>query len=58
MVSLLSFYGLRKQATNQMNSLAQYHPAWVAEKAETLVIGYRHRTFFTARDRETNEQVI
>jgi len=55
MVSLLSFYGLRKQGTNKMNSLAQYHPTWVAEKAETLDIGYSHRTFFTARERETNE---
>lgn len=58
MVSLLPFYGLRKQGTNKMNSLAQYHPPWVAEKAETLVISYNHRTSFAARDRETHEWVI
>lgn len=55
MVSLLSFYGLRKQGTNKMNSLAQYQLTWEAERAETLVIGYSHRTFFTASTRETNE---
>lgn len=58
MVSLLLFYGLREQGTDKINSLAHYHPTWVAEKAETLVTGYSHRTFFTDRDRETNECII
>lgn len=55
MVLLLSFYELRKQVTNKMSSLAQYRSTWVAVMTETWVIGYSHRTFFTPRDRETNE---
>lgn len=55
MVSLFSFYGIRKQGTNKMNSLVQYHPTWVSKKAEIPITVHNHGTALLQRG-ETSEQ--
>lgn len=56
MVSLLEFYGLKKQGTNKRNSLAKHNPTLVAEK-QRPVIGYSHRTSVLKTGRQISESL-